>query len=135
MIPPEGQGPDQSVHKPAPTLAVLLLVLANRADFLRAASARRHGMPGFLVQARARDDDSPDIRVGYTASKKIGNAVMRNRAKRRLREVARAILPKLGRPGWDYVLVARPDATVTRNYADLLADLTKALGSVHKTRP
>jgi ribonuclease P protein component len=73
------------------------------------------------------------IRVGFTASKKIGNAVLRNRAKRRLRALAREILAATGRPGWDYVLVARPEATVSRAYADLKADLQRAVQSVHRT--
>lgn len=135
MTPPEVQAQDAIVQKPANPPAVLLLVLAKRADFLRAASARRHGTAGFLLQARARQDDSPQIRIGYTASKKIGNAVLRNRAKRRLRALVRDMLPKLGQPGWDYVLVARPDATVTRPFADLQSDLVTALRTVHKARP
>lgn len=106
--------------------------LRKRADFLRAAQARRQGVPGFLLQARARDDGDPAVRLGFTCSKKIGNAVMRNRAKRRLREVARAVLPALARPGWDYVLVGRPGATVSRAFAALLADLETALRSVHR---
>jgi ribonuclease P protein component len=135
MTPPEGQGPDENVQPPANPPAVLLLVLAKRADFLRAASARRHGTAGFLLQARARGDDNPQLRIGYTASKKIGNAVLRNRAKRRLRALVRDILPGLGQPGWDYVLVARPEATVTRPFADLQTDLVTALRAVHKARP
>jgi ribonuclease P protein component len=106
--------------------------LRKRADFLRAASARRQGAPGFLLQARARGDGDPAVRLGFTCSKKIGNAVMRNRAKRRLREVARLVLPTLARPGWDYVLVGRPDATVSRDFALLLGDLETALRSVHR---
>ena len=106
--------------------------LRKRADFLRAAQARRQGVPGFLLQARARDDGDPAVRLGFTCSKKIGNAVMRNRAKRRLREVARAVLPALARSGWDYVLVGRPGATVSREFAALLADLETALRSVHR---
>ena len=105
--------------------------LKNRPDFLRAAQARRQGTGGFLLQARARGDDRALVRVGFTASKKIGNAVARNLAKRRLREVARALLPGLARPGWDYVLVARPGATTTRLFALLLTDLGAALRSLH----
>ena len=69
--------------------------------------------------------------MGFTCSKKIGNAVMRNRAKRRLREVARLHLPQGARAGWDYVLVGRPEATVTRDYAAMLGDLAHALARVH----
>lgn len=108
--------------------------LQLRADFLRTAQGRRQGMAGFLLQARARDDGTAGIRVGYTASKKIGNAVLRNRAKRRLRALARLGLPGLAQPGWDYVLVARPGATVSRTFADLAADLTQALQRVHSGR-
>lgn len=109
-------------------------ILQHRADFLRAASARRQGTPGFLVQARARSDGSDTVRVGFTCSKKIGNAVARNRAKRRLRELARAVLPRLAQPGWDYVLVGRPSVTVDRAFVDLLSDLDGALRQVHRTR-
>ena len=113
-----------------------LTVLAKRADFLRAAKARRQGTSGFLLQARRRLDDerAEGIRVGYTCSKKIGNAVTRNRAKRRLRAVARSVLPRQGRDGWDYVLVGRPGATVERPFADLLADLETALERIHAPR-
>ncbi len=106
-------------------------VLRKRAEFLAAARARRQATAGFLLQALRRADDAP-LRVGYTCSKKIGNAVTRNRAKRRLREVARAVLPVDGRPGWDYVLVGKPEATVTRDFADLLTDLRKALAQIHR---
>lgn len=105
-------------------------VLRKRAEFLRAASARRQGMPGFLLQARERGDEG-GFRVGYTCSKKLGNAVARNRAKRRLRAVARAVMPQAARPGWDYVLVGRPQATIARDFTDLCADLRAALARIH----
>lgn len=111
--------------------------LRIRADFLRAASARRVPAPAFLLQARERKpgetpDKSDGIRVGYTCSKKVGNAVARNRAKRRLREIARAVIPVEGRPGWDYVLIGRRVATATRPFADLQADLVHALRKLHR---
>ena len=105
-------------------------VIAKRADFLAVSRAIRHGTPGFLLQARDRGDAEP-FRVGFTCSKKIGNAVMRNRAKRRLREVARLHLPRDARPGWDYVLVGRPEATASRDFAALREDLAQALLRVH----
>ncbi len=118
-----------------------IITLTKRADFLRAASARRMGTGSFLLQARPRGDDSSvhagAIRIGFTASKKIGNAVARNRAKRRMRAVVRAVLPALGQAGWDYVLVAKPSATITRDFADLRADLSRALAQIHldKAKP
>jgi ribonuclease P protein component len=73
------------------------------------------------------------IGVGFTASKKVGGAVARNRAKRRLRALAAEILPVEGRPGRDYVLIARP-ATVTRAFDDLRADLREALARTRRPR-
>ncbi|WP_224813524.1 ribonuclease P protein component [Hasllibacter sp. MH4015] len=113
-----------------------LVTLQKRADFLRAAKARRIPMPAFLLQARQRAaDEAPDapeaIRVGFTCSKKVGNAVTRNRAKRRLREIARAILPAEGHAGWDYVLIGRAEATATHDFSAMKADLSRALRKVH----
>lgn len=111
--------------------------LCLRRDFLRAARARRYGTPGFLLQARRRapeEEDGAVVRLGFTCSRKIGNAVTRNRAKRRLRALAQAEMPNHARPGWDYVLVARPGATVTRDFAAMRSDLRAALLRVHADR-
>jgi ribonuclease P protein component len=134
MTPPENPGDGLSAEAPAGSPAVSLCVMAKRADFLKAAGARRQGTDGFLLQARDRADGSAAVRVGFTASKKIGNAVTRNRAKRRLRALAREILAPMAHAGWDYVLVARPGATVARPFADLRDDLERALRMVHRGR-
>ncbi len=74
------------------------------------------------------------IRVGVTASRKVGGAVIRNRSKRRLRALAREVLARAGRSGTDYVLVARA-ATVERPFRALVADLEGALARVHARLP
>lgn len=113
-----------------------LTMLRKRADFLRAARARRQSAGSMMLQARQRrDGEAEGIRVGFTCSKKVGNAVARNRAKRRLREAARIVLPELGRDGWDYVLIGRRDTTATRRFDDLLNDLRQALRRIHGTAP
>lgn len=106
--------------------------MTKRADFVRASKARRQGTPGIHLQGRKRRlGEARGIRVGFTCSKKVGNAVARNRAKRRLREVARIVLPELGRDGWDYVLVGRKDVTATLPFDTLIADLRRAMIKVH----
>lgn len=99
--------------------------LRTRAQFLAVRSGARASRPTLLVEAKRRAENGP-IGLGLTASRKIGNAVVRNRARRRLREAARQLLPKHGLCGVDYVLVARqaaPDAP----WAALLDDLQNAL--------
>ncbi|EGF93062.1 ribonuclease P protein component [Asticcacaulis biprosthecium C19] len=111
-----------------------MIRLQHRADFLRAAKAAYAARTGVVVQARLRDDDSADVRVGFTATKKIGNAVVRNRVKRRLREAARSLLPDLGRPGHDYVFIARA-GTFERPWQALLDDVKAALIRLGANKP
>lgn len=105
--------------------------LKRRQDFVAAARALYAAMPGMVVQMRARGDEAPP-RVGFTATKKIGNAVVRNRVKRRLRELARMQLASAARPGHDYVLIGR-QPTFDRAFPDLQKDLASALQRLHRT--
>lgn len=104
--------------------------LQKRSEFLAAAKAEKSALGGLVLQARARGDDAAP-RAGFTVTKKVGNAVIRNRARRRLKEAAREILPLLGKAGYDYVLVGR-QSTLTRAWPDLLADLRNALTKIHR---
>ena len=109
--------------------------LKKRAEFLACARALKQATPGMIVQARRRNPpDGSGPRVGYTCSKKVGGAVERNRAKRRLREAARAVIPAQGRPGWDYVLIGRAGATAARPCDALVSDLEAALQRLHAPR-
>ena len=109
--------------------------LKRRKDFLACARARKAFTNGMIVQGRAREPGEADgTRVGYTCSKKVGNAVVRNRAKRRLREAARAVLAERGRPDWDYVLIGKHGATAERRFEALKRDLADALDRVHGAR-
>ncbi len=100
--------------------------LRKRPEFLACAQAPSCARGAVLVQARARNDAQPLVRVGFTATRRIGGAVVRNRAKRRMREAARALVPQFGAPGFDYVFIARGGAT-SRPWARLLDDMKSAL--------
>lgn len=107
--------------------------LRVRRDFLAAAQADKQVRRAMVVQARDRSDDGPP-RFGLTASKKVGNAVARNRTRRRLRALAKEILPTHGQIGFDYVLIGRVH---TRHlpWARLEKDLTSALSALHRASP
>jgi ribonuclease P protein component len=133
---PQGSG---GAPRPRPQEAVGLIsgeggapeltTLSRRADFLAANAGARAPMPGFVMLMRPRGDGSPAMRVGFTVTKKIGNAVVRNRMKRRLRALARELLPVGGTPGADHVVIGRADG-VERGFDDLRREFAKALTKV-----
>ncbi len=105
--------------------------LKQRREFLAVAGARRKwAAPGLVLQARRRGGTEGEFRVGFTASRKVGNAVSRNRARRRLRAVAENVMPEYAKRGYDFVLIARA-ATLRRPFPALLEDLKTALKKLH----
>jgi ribonuclease P protein component len=111
--------------------------MKRRADFLAAAAGAKAAAAAFTVQARARHDQGPP-RVGFTVSKKVGNAVERNRVRRRLREAVRLSAEARMRAGHDYVLIGRR-AALGLPFERLIAELDGALDRLHRehrpTRP
>jgi ribonuclease P protein component len=100
--------------------------LKRRSEFLRVASkGRKAAFPGLVMQALPRDDGA-QLRLGFTVTKKVGNAVVRNRTRRRLREAARLVLRDCDAIGADLVLIGR-DTTRTRPFALLMEDIRRAL--------
>ena len=105
--------------------------LKKRSEFLYVREGRYRAIGGVVIQMRDRPENLDEIRVGFTATKKIGNAVQRNRAKRRLRTCAQSLLPQYGLAGHDYVFIAR-DRTNKRPYDQLCDDVKKALLTLSK---
>ncbi len=105
--------------------------LSRRREFLFVRDGHTERRRAIVVQARCRTGEAPGTHIGegFTATKKVGNAVVRNRAKRRLREASRRLLPLYGRAGCDYVFIAR-DATATTDWTRLLDDMESALISL-----
>ena len=108
--------------------------LTSRPQFLAAAKGVSEARGAVVVQRLDRADGDDAIRLGFTATRKIGGAVVRNRAKRRLREAARMLAPLLGRPGSDYVFIARM-GTADRPWDRLLDDVKSALTRLATPRP
>ena len=109
-----------------------LMRLKQRADFLAAAAGPKVAAAGFILQIRERGDAAPP-RFGFTVSKKVGNAVERNRTRRRLREVVRLADALPGQAGHDYVLIGRRRA-LALPFGRLQADFTGALKRTHGKR-
>ncbi len=109
--------------------------LKTRAEFLHVREGARFAAPSLVLQARARGDAAPAdagvARFGFTATKTLGGAVVRNRARRRLKEAVRLVAPTRAKEGYDYVLIAR-SGTVQRRFTELTKDLERALTKVHQ---
>jgi ribonuclease P protein component len=129
--PPQDHGRPQAAQRlrPARTPASAMERLRQRADFLAVATGARAPATGFVLQARDRRENGP-VRVGFTVSKKVGNAVERNRVRRRLREVVRLGPQARMRRGYDYVLIGRRSA-LELPFDRLIEDFERALGRVH----
>jgi ribonuclease P protein component len=112
-----------------PQEAQRLATIRKRSDFLAANAGRRAATPGFVLLVRDRKDDDPRRRVGFTVTRKVGNAVTRNRMKRRFRALASEIIAALGFAGSDHVMIGRAGG-IERDYALLRSDLERALQRV-----
>jgi ribonuclease P protein component len=115
-----------------PQEAQRLTTLKKRADFLAANAGSRTTTPGFVLLVRERKDQDPAMRVGFTVTRKIGGAVVRNRMKRRLRALAREIMPIKGFSGADHVLIGRARG-IERDFESLRAELVGALERLRKS--
>jgi ribonuclease P protein component len=114
-----------------PQEAQRLTTIKRRADFLAANTGLRASTPGFVLLVRAREDTDPGMRVGFTVTRKIGGAVVRNRMKRRFRALAREIISTKGVPGADHVMIGRAKG-IEREFATLKNELAGALERLRK---
>jgi ribonuclease P protein component len=122
--------------EPAKPITPEILRLQRRPEFTRAAAhGSRWHAPFFQLQAVPRPEEgaAPVIGVGFTATKRLGGAVERNRAKRRLREASRLVLPSSAEAGCNYVLIAKP-AVLTCTFSDLLSELERAFKAIRRKR-
>jgi ribonuclease P protein component len=116
---------------PRPQEAQRLAAISKRADFLAANGGLRTTTPGFILLVRDRKDADPAMRVGFTVTKKIGGAVIRNRMKRRFRALAREIVPAKGLSGADHVMIGRANG-IERDFGALRLELAGALDRLRK---
>jgi ribonuclease P protein component len=127
-------GRPQGAERPPrarPQEAQRLATISKRADFLAANAGLRASTPGFVLLVRDRKDDDPRMRVGFTVTKKIGGAVVRNRMKRRFRALAREIVPTKGFVGADHVMIGRSSG-IEREYGVMRSELAGALERLRK---
>ena len=104
-------------------------IITKRADFLAANRGKRYATPGFVLLVFDRRDDDEAKRLGITITKKVGNAVVRNRMRRRFRELMRELLGDKGKAGADHILIGR-DGGIEKDFGELRADMAKALGKL-----
>src|SRR5437870_12331219 len=117
--------------RPRPPEAQRLITLTKRADFVAANGGKRISTPGFLLLVRDREDADAAMRVGFTVTKKIGGAVVRNRMKRRFRALLREVVPLNGRPGADHVMIGRAKG-IERDFSLLRSELASALDKARR---
>ncbi len=113
-----------------------LIKITKKNEYLKMRSGLKISSPGFILQARYRENedsvDQSSIRYGLTCSKRVGNAVKRNRAKRRLRALVNDIIPINGLKGWDYVLIGKEQTTEKLSFKILEKNLIECLVKLHK---
>jgi ribonuclease P protein component len=129
----DGRRPQGAERSPRarPQEAQRLATIRKRADFLAANGGRRASTSGFVLLVRDRKDADPTMRVGFTVTKKIGGAVVRNRMKRRFRALAREIIPARGFAGSDHVMIGR-SVGIERDFGQLRTELTGALDKLRR---
>ena len=128
--------PDLSKHRQISELSSKSVsTLKKRSDFLRLRSGKRHTTKSLILQSAKIGPDKTDIsvHVGYTVTKKVGNAVVRNRIRRRLREAVKQVFPLKSTPNHDYVIIGKHGA-LTQNFTSILKDLEQALDHVHRIK-
>jgi ribonuclease P protein component len=129
----DGRRPQGAERAPRarPQEAQRLITIKKRSDFLAANAGLRTTTPGFILLVRDRKDSDAMMRVGFTVTKKIGGAVIRNRMKRRFRALAREVIPAKGVAGADHVMIGRAKG-IEREFGLLRTELSQALDRLRK---